>query len=232
MIITEGLRNQINKVKNRLSFLRVLIMPHAIVTYIAIVIAIVFIILSGATYETDAFKSSVYMGISTGIISGVVLLIVAGIKNMWVFEVNSEIKWLDSVHEDILQCLNKGHEYPKYSNAHNLDENYEYVYDYCADLSNINAKIVQAQFSKILPFNPTKYFLKKYMYNTYEMDDLIQELREKICNSFETEELLSVGNIRELFREVNHEMLKLNKDILRDIEKKKRDLMLANKSIV
>ena len=64
------------------------------------------------------------------------------------------------------------------------------------------------------------------------MDDLIQELREKICNSFETEELLSVGNIRELFKEVNHEMLKLNKDILRDIEKKKRDLMLANKSIV
>ena len=62
------------KLKKVLSQLQVLIMPHAIITYVAIIVAVVLIILSGVFYANNPFVSSVLIGIATGVISGIVLL--------------------------------------------------------------------------------------------------------------------------------------------------------------
>jgi prophage maintenance system killer protein len=102
------------------------------------------------------------MGIATGVISGIVLLIVTGIKNTWVYMLEEKVKWLDAVHVEILSYMGKEKAYLRFRQENTLEDCYNYVYDFGADASNINAKISQAQFSKILPFNPDKYFLKKY----------------------------------------------------------------------
>ena len=220
------------KLKKILSQLQVLVMPHAIITYVAIIVAVVLIILSGVFYANNPFVSSVLMGIATGVISGIVLLIVTGIKNTWVYMLEEKVKWLDAVHAEILSYMGKGKAYPRFRQENTLEYCYNYVYDFGADASNINAKISQAQFSKILPFNPDKYFLKKYDYDTYKMAKTIQELHETISNSDESEEFLSPKNISDLFKDLSHKMFVLNYDILKDIEDKKRLLMLARKSIL
>ncbi len=220
------------KLKKILSQFQVLVMPHAIITYVAIIVAVVLIILSGVFYANNSFVSSTLMGIATGVISGIVLLIVTGIKNTWVYMLEEKVKWLDAVHADIVSYLEKERSYIRFRQENTLDDCYKYVYDFGADASNINAKISQAQFSKILPFNPDKYFLKKYDYDTYKMAKTIQELFETICNSDESEEFLSPKNISDLFKELSHKMFVLNRDIIKDIEDKKRLLMLAKKSIL
>lgn len=220
------------KLTKLLSQLQVLVMPHAIITYVAIIVAVVLIILSGVFYVNNPFVSSVLMGIATGAISGIVLLIVTGIKNTWVYMLEEKVKWLDAVHAEILSYMGKGKAYPRFRQENTLEDCYNYVYDFGADASNINAKISQAQFSRILPFNPDKYFLKKYDYDTYKMAKTIQELHETISNSDESEGFLSPKNISDLFKDLNHKMFVLNHDILKDIEDKKRLLMLAKKSIL
>lgn len=220
------------KLKKVLSQLQVLVMPHAIITYVAIIVAVVLIILSGVFYANNPFVSSVLMGIATGVISGIVLLIVTGIKNTWVYMLEEKVKWLDAVHAEILSYMGKEKAYPRFRQENILEDCYKYVYDFGADASNINATISQAQFSKILPFNPDKYFLKKYDYDTYKMAKTIQELHETISNSDESEEFLSPKNIFDLFKDLSHKMFVLNHDILKDIEDKKRLLMLAKKSIL
>ncbi len=62
------------KLKKQLSQLQVLVMPHAIITYVAIVIAVLLIIFSGVFYMQNSFVSAVLIGIATGVISGIVLL--------------------------------------------------------------------------------------------------------------------------------------------------------------
>lgn len=220
------------KLKKVLSQLQVLVMPHAIITYVAIIVAVVLIILSGVFYADNPFASSVLMGIATGVISGIVLLIVTGIKNTWVYMLEEKVKWLDAVHAEILSYMGKEKAYLRFRQENILEDCYNYVYDFGADASNINAKISQAQFSKILPFNPDKYFLKKYDYDTYKMAKAIQELYETISNSDESEEFLSPKNIYDLFKDLSYKMFVLNHDILKDIEDKKRLLMLARKSIL
>lgn len=220
------------KLKKVLSQLQVLVMPHAIITYVAIIVAVVLIILSGVFYADNPFASSVLMGIATGVISGIVLLIVTGIKNTWVYMLEEKVKWLDAVHAEILSYMGKEKAYPRFRQENILEDCYNYVYDFGADASNINAKISQAQFSKILPFNPDKYFLKKFDYDTYKMAKAIQELYETISNSDESEEFLSPKNIYDLFKDLSYKMFVLNHDILKDIEDKKRLLMLARKSIL
>ena len=220
------------KLKKVLSQLQVLVMPHAIITYVAIIVAVVLIILSGVFYANNPFVSSVLMGIATGVISGIVLLIVTGIKNTWVYMLEEKVKWLDAVHAEILSYMGKEKAYPRFRQENILEDCYNYVYDFGADASNINATISQAQFSKILPFNPDKYFLKKYDYDTYKMAKTIQELHETISNSDESEEFLSPKNIYDLFKDLSYKMFVLNHDILKDIEDKKRLLMLARKSIL
>lgn len=207
-------------------------MPHAIITYVAIIVAVVLIILSGVFYADNPFASSVLMGIATGVISGIVLLIVTGIKNTWVYMLEEKVKWLDAVHAEILSYMGKEKAYLRFRQENILEDCYNYVYDFGADASNINAKISQAQFSKILPFNPDKYFLKKFDYDTYKMAKAIQELYETISNSDESEEFLSPKNIYDLFKDLSYKMFVLNHDILKDIEDKKRLLMLARKSIL
>ena len=64
------------------------------------------------------------------------------------------------------------------------------------------------------------------------MAKTIQELYEMISNSDESEEFLSPKNISDLFKDLSHKMFVLNHDILKDIEDKKRLLMLAKKSIL
>lgn len=220
------------KLKKVLSQLQVLIMPHAIITYVAIIIAILLIIFSGFFNTENPFVSSVLMGIATGVISGIVLLIVTGIKNTWVYTLEEKVKWLDSVHVEILSYMGKEKGYPRFRQENTLNDCYNYVYDFGADASNINEKISQAQFSKILPFNPDKYFLKKYDYDTYKMAKMIQGLHETISESDESETFLNPKNIADLFNDLNHKMFVLNHDILKDIEDKKRLLMLAKKSIL
>ena len=136
------------------------------------------------------------------------------------------------VHAEILSYMGKEKAYPRFRQENTLEVCYNYVYDFGADASNINAKISQAQFSKILPFNPDKYFLKKYDYDNYKMAKTIQELHETISNSDESEEFLSPKNISDLFKDLSYKMFVLNHDILKDIEDKKRLLMLTKKSIM
>ncbi len=220
------------KLKKVFLKLQVLVMPHAIIIYVAVIVAILLIIFSGVFYNKNQFVSSVLLGIATGVISGIVLLIVTGIKNTWVYMLEEKVKWLDDVHVEILLYMEKGKEYPRFFKENSLDDCNNYVYDFGADASNINVKISQAQFSKILPFNPDKYFLKKYNYDTYKMTYLIEDLHVTLSNSDESEEFLNPKNISKLFKNLNQIMFTLNHDILKDIDDKKRFLMLARKSIL
>ena len=220
------------KIKKFLSQCRFLILSNAIVTYIAIALAILLIYLSRLFYVCNPFLSSTFMGVATGVISGIVLLIVTGIKNTWVYNLEEKIKWLDSIHNKILEYLRKESSYPQYCKNNSFEDRYNYVYDLAADASNINMMIIQAQFSKVLPFNPNKYFEKKYKYNTKVESEKMQELRETIINSDETEVFLSPQNVRKILENSIHTLSGLNSQILKDIESKKSLIMIAKKSIL
>ena len=193
--------------------------PSVLLLSILIILAVAVFFVSFVNYDKNNFVSSIFGNIFSGLISGLIILLISSINSIILYKNGCIKEYLCSIHEDCLKYFKEYNELVTYKCNGDIDEYYNLIYDVLCVGNDIAVKISQSRFSESIPFNPTIYFKKRFSFDAEEILKRNLILREKIIE-------LNVDNIEtkyinNIFYNMNHQIRKLNGDILKEIEKLK-----------
>ena len=212
-------KNLWNKI--RISFMQ----PQSITAIILILIAIVSLYFSHKTEGT--FLSSILSNIFAGLVTGVAICFISGIKNYSINNVDNKIEWLERLHEECLDFMKLNKTILKAKNNDNLDNE---LYELICSANGINTTIGQSQFNKTLSFNLIKFCKDKLDYDIEVTNELYATVREKILSNDNSN--LSVKDIINLFKDVNHAITCFNGAIVNKLTELKAKKSNFGKSII
>ena len=206
-------------------------LPHFLTVLCLMISALISLKISYHYRNEAAFLSSVFSNIFAGLITGIAVCLISGIKNITTYSLEGKIRWLNSVHSD---CLKFNQHYrevlQKVAKDDISDEElYDEIYDVLCDGNNIAATIAQSQYDKKLAFNPYKYFLKRLKFDAVEQMKKNNETRDKVMNIDMS--MLTHKQLREIFDEMEHSLFTLNAAILSKIKDFEIKQNISNKFI-
>lgn len=193
-------------------------LPHFWVLGIVLLLSMAVFFLSVFYKDRNPFLSSVYANIFAGLITGLVISLISAIKAMSLYKTECLIKWLNCLHEDILEYMKMHRKLMLFKNDEELKSDealYNYIYDTLCQGESVNVTISQGRFKESLPFNPYEYFKKEFKYDAVTHSKENSALREKIM-------ILEVSNItskelRMLFENMDKQLFILNGEIMKQI---------------
>lgn len=193
-------------------------LPHFWVVGMVLLLSVAVFMLSVLFKDSNPFLSSMFANIFAGLITGLVISLISAIKTMSLYRTECLIKWLNRLHEDILEYMGMHRKLMLFKNEEEFKNDevlYNYIYDTLCCGENINVTISQGRFKESLPFNPYEYFMKEFKYDAVSHSEENSELREKIM-------VLEVSNItskelRILFENMYKQLFILNGEILKHI---------------
>lgn len=206
-------------------------LPHFLTVLCLLISALISIKISYHYRNEATFLSSVFSNIFAGLITGIAVCLISGIKNITTYSLEGKIRWLNSVHSD---CLKFNQHYrevlQKVAKDDISDEElYDEIYDVLCDGNNIAATIAQSQYDKKLAFNPYKYFLKRLKFDAVEQMKKNNETRDKVMNL--DMNTLTHKQLREIFDEMEHSLFTLNAAILSKVKEFEIKQKTSNKFI-
>jgi len=206
-------------------------LPHFLTVLCLMISALISLKISYHYRNEAAFLSSVFSNIFAGLITGIAVCLISGIKNITTYSLEGKIRWLNSVHSD---CLKFNQHYrevlQKVAKDDISDEElYDEIYNVLCDGNNIAATIAQSQYDKKLAFNPYKYFLKRLKFDAVEQMKKNNETRDKVMNIDMS--MLTHKQLREIFDEMEHSLFTLNAAILSKIKDFEIKQNISNKFI-
>lgn len=193
-------------------------LPHIWVTIIILLFSIVTLYMSIIYKSIDTLISSIFSNIFSGLITGLVISIISLAKGISLYRTNCKIAWLNDIHS---QCLNfitesKKIYFSKESDYSSNEEKYNAIYDLLCLGNSISINISQGQFKQNIPFNPYKFFKKCFDFDAIENQKENENLRENIIKlDFDN---LDNKIIREMFKNMEHEIFSLNANIVDKIK--------------
>ena len=188
--------------------------PHSITVILLIIIAILSLHFS---FNTDnSFLSSVLSNIFAGLITGIDICFISGIKSYSINVIENKIDWLNRLHKECLSYMRMQRGLLNRKQIKNIEE---YVYDMICSAAEINSSIRQSQFNKTLTFNLIKY-----------SQEIFLSVREKIIAGDIPN--LSNKDLFNLFRDVENLIFKLNGNIVNKLEELKAKKSNFYKSII
>ena len=193
-------------------------LPHFLTVIILLLLAAVSLMISYCFREEATFLSSVFSNIFAGLVTGIAVCLISGVKNIAAFNIEGKIKWLNSVHLDYLN-FNKHYRgvLQKIGKTGISDEElYDEIYDVLCDGNNIASTISQSQFDKALPFNPYKYFLKKLKFDAVEQMKRNNETRDAVMSI--DMHTLTHKRFREIFDDMEYSLFSLNATVVSKIK--------------
>lgn len=193
-------------------------LPHFWVLVIVLLLSIVVCFLSVFFKDDNPFLSSIFANIFAGLITGLVISLISAIKAMSLYKTECLIKWLNCLHEDILEYMEMHRKLMLFKNDEELKAGealYNYIYDTLCQGESINVTISQGRFKESLPFNPYEYFKKEFKYDAVTHSKENSALREKIM-SLEVSNITS-KELRRLFESMDKQLFILNGEILKHI---------------
>ena len=193
--------------------------PSVVMLLILIILSVAAFFISFLNYDKNNFVSSIFGNIFSGIISGLIILLISSINSIILYKNGCIKEYLCSIHEDCLKYFKEYNELITYKCNGDNDEYYNLIYDVLCVGNDIAAKISQSCFSESIPFNPTTYFKNRFSFDAEEILKTNLILREKIMELNVPD--LEIKYTRDIFYNMDHEIRKLNGDILKQIEKLK-----------
>lgn len=193
-------------------------LPHFLTVIILLLLAAVSLMISYYFQDEATFLSSVFSSIFAGLVTGIAVCLISGVKNIVAFNIEGKISWLNSVHLDYLK-FNKHYRnvLQKIGKPGISDEElYDEIYDVLCDGNNISSTISQSQFDKTLSFNPYKYFLKKLKFDAVEQMKCNNKTRDAVMSlDIHT---LTHKRFREIFEDMEHSLFALNATVVSKIK--------------
>ena len=179
-------------------------------------------------YKTEGtFLSSVLSNIFAGLVTGVAICFISGIKIYSINNVNNKIEWLERLHGECMDFMKLNKILLKTKSCENLDND---LYDLICAAKGINTTISQSQFNKTLSFNLIIFCKKKLNYDVEETNELYAAVREIILSNDNSN--LSVKDIINLFKDVNHTITCFNGAIVNKLNELKVKKSNLGKSII
>lgn len=199
-------------------------LPQCVVALILIVLAIISIVSAKILYKANPFLSSLLSNVSAGLVTGISICLISGVKSVCSFDFEQKITFLDLIHQECLKFI-------KMYNGlfHKTEINYEYVYDLLCQLNNIDSLISQSQFDKTKSFNPYTYFKDEFGYDTVSHIKSNNDLREKVLQI--DEDNIDIKYVSNLFLNAKESVFGLNVKVLLKIKDYKIKQNLSNKTI-
>lgn len=115
--------------------------------------------------------SSILSNIFAGLITGIAICLISGLRTLTIYRIKGKIEWLDQLHKDCLEFMRYHSELLK-TKFDDLDKLYNKMYDTICMAGSINSTISQSQFNKKLSFNAIKFCEKELNYDLEENKNL------------------------------------------------------------
>ena len=196
-----------------------------------LVLSIISIQIAYNYYETNSFLSSIFSNIFAGLVTGIAICLISGIKQINIYSIEGKIACLRDTHDDILKFYKHYHDMLQMVNDSTISKEklYDEIYDVLCDGNNINVIISQSQYNKSLPFNLYEYFVKELKYDAVDYINKNEIIRENIIkinmNTITHKQLIDI------FNEMEHSLFILNNTIISKIKELEIKKNILNKFI-
>lgn len=204
-------------------------LPHMLIMAFLVMLAVASLVTAYRLQATSEFVSSVFSNIFAGLVTGIAVCLISGVKSIVAYNNQGKIEWLNSIHRDFLifnqHYRNVLRKVGKESTS--KEDLYDEIYDVLCEGNNIPATIAQSQHDKKLPFNPYKYFLKNLDYDAIEHMKRNNNTRDIIMKlDIST---LTHDNLMEIFADMEHSLFTLNGAVISKIRELEIKQNIANK---
>lgn len=157
--------------------------PHIWICLIITILAITTLILSIKLEQNDlSYWASILSNIFAGLITGLIICLLSGIKQITVSKLNNKKKWLTHLRDVIKIYINLHSElvHKSFSNYDGTEELFNFIYDIACRANDINQDILQSTFNKTLSFNSEDYCKKHLNYDAFALLDEFNNLHEEM----------------------------------------------------
>ena len=196
-----------------------LLLPHILTCIIILFLAILALWFSFILKDDNSYWSSILANIAAGLFTGIVICLVAGIKQISILRLQLKIEWLDKLKEYIFQYQKA---YPTLYSLHfqELDGDEELnktIYEIGSYANWINDFILQSTYDRKYLFDPRKYCRKQLQYDAYTLVQDFGNLHEQLGRlSFDCP---SSKQILQYFEIVNKQIKKLSHELYKNRNK-------------
>lgn len=214
------------KVKNWISQIRLYLgFPQIWVFAIIFILAVLMFILS--LFVENEYWSTLAGNIFAGLITGMVISLIAGTKQIYIVKQEMLHSWLAELHKQIMDFYEMRNKFLRRDYGDMARE--DFIYDMGAHANWANDFILQGTFDKKLPFDPERYCKNNYGYDVMVYRDRLNELKETI--SYSTDQL-NQKEVLDLFKPVYDGLHKLNSDVCRDMNSIEIKIAAAKRSLI
>lgn len=200
--------------------------PHI---WICLIILLLAVISLYASYQLNIIEenywSSILANIAAGFVTGIVICLVGGAKQISVTKIKLKLAWLDKISEMVTQYNSS---YSSLMQLHfdkfdGSSETFDFIYTVGSHANWINEEILQRSFDKTLLFDSIKYCSQTLGYDALALANDFEELHEKLrMIDFDCP---SSNEIKGYFSKVERELRQLRSAIY--TEKKKLEIRLS-----
>lgn len=182
----------------------------------------------GAYLIKDNFWSSICANIFAGLVTGIVLFLLTGVKQIYIARQELKYQWLKKIHDQILVFIELHRKMLLNSVDIHSTEFEELIYDTVCAAHDVNVYIESGERDRKLGFNTLLYCKKQYEYDVLEKSNRDNDVREKIIlGSYETKREADL-----LFDEIKRDLFTLNHLIITDMNDIEVKLKMVNRSII
>lgn len=182
----------------------------------------------GAYLIKDNFWSSICANIFAGLVTGIVLFLLTGVKQIYMARQELKYQWLKKIHDQILVFIELHRKMLLNSVDIHSTEFEELIYDTVCAAHDVNVYIESGERDRKLGFNTLLYCKKQYEYDVLEKSNRDNDVREKIIlGSYETKREADL-----LFDEIKRDLFTLNHLIITDMNDIEVKLKMVNRSII
>lgn len=152
------IKNSLKKIQCRSSL--ILSFPHFWICILIILLAIASLAISSILYKNaQEYLSSVFANIFAGLVTGLVICLLSGVKQLYIAKLENKKNWLEHIrsmiceYNDFFQKLMK----KPFASFDGDEELFAFIYDVGAHANWVNEDILQSTFDRLLSFNPRNY---------------------------------------------------------------------------
>lgn len=205
----------------------ILSFSHIRICLIIVAAAAIMLFISWVIKDAQPFWSSVFANVFAGLVTGLVICLIGGVKQISIVRMQSKKEWLQNLTELLKVYLNDYHQMTRlhFDRFDGKQETFNFYYDMSIHASNINVEIHQGVFNKALSFDPDQYCRKTFGYDSVAMGEKFDALHAYV----EMIEIDCPGSkeIAQQFATVHSELRKLNSavyGVIRDLDVRLADI--------
>lgn len=185
--------------------------PHLWIALIITAFSVIALLVSIYLNNIDEkFWSSICANIFAGLLTGLIICLISGIKHVNASNLKSKKVYLEEVKSKLSEYMQFYNEllHKNFIKYDDTTELFDFIYDVGARANWVNSFIMQSTFNELLPFDGCEYCKKKLSYDAEGLAEEFQTLHDKLYNV--DIKCPTKKEIIEYFSTVDYELKRLN----------------------